>query len=90
LKIMGDFYVYILFSEKLNRYYIGQTQDLTERLRKHRFSKDHYTGKADDWVLKYKEEYSNREDAISRECLIKSKKSRKYIEFLIDSKNCKN
>ena len=82
---MDKYYVYILYSPKLNRYYIGQTQDIKERLRQHHFSKDHFTGKSDDWELKYTEEYSSRSDAIVRENSIKAKKSRKYIEFLIQN-----
>jgi predicted GIY-YIG superfamily endonuclease len=39
---MESFFVYILYSEKLNKYYIGQTPDLEERLRKHRFSTDYF------------------------------------------------
>ncbi|MBU4539533.1 MAG: GIY-YIG nuclease family protein [Weeksellaceae bacterium] len=83
---MDKYYVYILYSAKLNRYYIGQTQDIEERLRKHHFSKDHFTGKSDDWELKYTEEYSSRSEAIARESSIKAKKSRKYIEFLIQNR----
>ena len=82
---MNTFFVYILYSEKLNRFYIGQTYNLEERLRKHRSSTKHFTGKAKDWVLKYTESYSTRKEAIAREREIKKKKSRKYIEYLINN-----
>ncbi|WP_405251646.1 GIY-YIG nuclease family protein [Dokdonia sp. Asnod3-C12] len=32
---LHEFYVYILFSSSLNRYYIGSTNDVEERLKKH-------------------------------------------------------
>jgi len=36
------------------------------------------------WQLVYYEEYSSRAEASSRELEIKKKKSRKYIEFLVN------
>ena len=46
-----------------------------------------FTAKANDWVLLYKEAFESREDAHKRELEIKKKKSRKYIEWLIDQKS---
>ena len=37
------------------------------------------------WKLVYKEEYRTRTEALKREREVKKKKSRKYIEFLINS-----
>ena len=84
---MENYYVYILYSAKLDRYYIGQTQDIKARITKHLVSKKQFTGKADDWVLKYSEEFPNRSEAYQREQAIKRKKSRKYIEHLINSQS---
>ena len=43
-------YVYILFSETLNKYYVGSTVGLIEeRLKKHLSDHMGYTGKAKDW-----------------------------------------
>ncbi|MCA6437196.1 MAG: GIY-YIG nuclease family protein [Bacteroidetes bacterium] len=77
------FYIYIIYSQKLNRYYIGYTTDLATRLTEHNSGISTYTSKASDWVLKYKEKYDTREQAMSRERAIKAKKSRKYLEYLI-------
>ncbi|RLD36252.1 MAG: hypothetical protein DRI74_09440 [Bacteroidetes bacterium] len=38
------FYFYILHSQKLNKYYIGSTQNLEERLRKHNSNHKGFTG----------------------------------------------
>ncbi|WP_300980325.1 GIY-YIG nuclease family protein [Nonlabens sp.] len=46
------YYTYILFSEKLQRYYIGSTQDVKERLNKHLTSTTGFTSKAKDWKIK--------------------------------------
>jgi len=47
------FYTYILFSEKLNRYYVGATNEIDDRIEKHLSSNKRYTSKAKDWELKY-------------------------------------
>jgi putative endonuclease len=44
-----------------------------------------YTSKASDWKLVYSEAYPDRKLAHQREGAVKSKKSRKYIEWLISS-----
>ncbi|HNQ67231.1 MAG TPA: GIY-YIG nuclease family protein [Bacteroidales bacterium] len=45
-----DFKVYILYSKKLDRYYIGYTGDfLEERLRRHNCEHKGFTGSANDW-----------------------------------------
>jgi len=80
------YFVYILYSEKLNRYYVGHAGDsIEERLRKHLSNHRGYTAKAKDWTLKYTEEYSSKKDAYERELYIKRKKSVKFIQNLINS-----
>ncbi|MBS1635625.1 MAG: GIY-YIG nuclease family protein [Bacteroidetes bacterium] len=78
------FTVYILFSSKLNKYYVGYTGDaLEERVRKHNSDHKGFTGGIGDWVLKYKENFATKLEAIAREKEIKRWKSRKLIERLI-------
>jgi putative endonuclease len=77
--------VYIIYSQTLDQYYIGQSENLTDRLYRHSNSGSKSTKKANDWVLKYTQTFSSRYEAIKRELEIKKKKSRKYIEFLISS-----
>ena len=75
--------VYILFSKTLNKYYIGHTADLAERLREHNSNHKGFTGGIGDWGLRYKEYMNTKEEAIRREKEIKSWKSRKMIERLL-------
>ena len=78
------FYTYILYSETLDKYYIGFTGDeLGERLRKHNSNHKGFTGGIGDWVVKYSEKYNTKEEAGKRERQIKNWKSRKLIEKLI-------
>ncbi len=46
-----------------------------------------FTGGLGDWILKYIEEFETKKEAMNREQEIKKKKSRKYIEFLIEKKS---
>ncbi|TWR24492.1 GIY-YIG nuclease family protein [Mucilaginibacter achroorhodeus] len=81
-----EYFCYIIYSERLDKYYVGHTEDLNTRLKQHNLGISTFTSKADDWILVYSEAFSSREDARSREFEIKKKKSRKYIEWLIAAK----
>jgi len=78
------FYTYILQSVKSGRYYIGHTQNITERLERHNSGKVTATRNKGPWVLKYHETYASKAEAASRELYIKRMKSRQYIESLIE------
>ena len=79
------FHVYILYSKSIDQYYIGHSIDINDRLFRHNNSGSKATKKASDWKIVYKEEFPNRIDAYRREMEIKKKKSRKYIELLIET-----
>ena len=75
---------YILYSEKLDRYYIGSTRGLfSERLDRHLSNHDGYTAKAKDWKVVFTELFDHYEQALQKEKMIKGWKSRKMIERLI-------
>ena len=76
-------YTYILFSEKLNKYYVGACTDLERRLYEHNIGHSKYTNTGMPWVLVYKENFETLLLAKQRESKIKKMKSRKYIESLI-------
>ena len=77
------FYIYIIYSNIKDRYYIGQSEDPEKRLISHNSGISKYTSIAHDWELVYTESFELRKDAIKRESQIKKKKSRKYIEYLV-------
>ena len=77
--------VYILFSESINNYYVGYTNDIDRRLGEHNRKKGKYTDRGIPWELAYKEEYQSKAEAQNREKEIKARKSRAYIEELIGS-----
>lgn len=76
--------VYILYSATLNQYYIGHSHDLADRIFRHNNSGSKATKKAKDWKVVYTEIFDSKADAYKREMQIKSMKSRKYIEALLN------
>ncbi|MBS1947712.1 MAG: GIY-YIG nuclease family protein [Bacteroidetes bacterium] len=79
------FFAYILFSKKLNKYYIGSTKDISLRIKRHNNSTEKFTSTGVPWELKYFERFSTLSEARKRETEIKKKKSRAYIEALVNS-----
>ena len=80
------FYVYILYSKVIDKYYVGQSDNVDERLKSHLAGISGYTSVAQDWIVAYTEVFETRSEAIKRENQIKKKKSRKYIDWLIQNK----
>ena len=76
-------YVYILFSEKLNRYYIGSSADIEERVLRHNAGATKSTKSGRPWKIVYTEKYDSKNKAIKREYYLKRMKSRSFIENLI-------
>ena len=77
--------VYILHSKKLDRYYIGYTNDLCRRLSEHNRIKGKFTDKGIPWVIVYLEVFKVKKEAMAREKFIKRKKSKSFIIELIKS-----
>ncbi len=79
--------VYIIYSAKIDRYYIGSTKNLDDRLHRHQQGRNKATtAGAPDWQLFYTETFSSNAAARQREHFIKRMKSRKFIEGLIPKK----
>ncbi len=81
------YYVYIFYSNKLDRFYIGSTQNIEERLKSHLFNHTGFTSRAKDWELCYSETYASKEKGLECERQIKKWKSRNLIEKLVQYKN---
>lgn len=78
-------YVYIIQSDSTNRYYIGSTQDLTERIDGHNSGKTTSTRKRGPWKLVYHEEFETKTEALKREREIKRKKSAESIRRILSN-----
>ena len=79
-------FIYIIHSSKWNRYYIGSTQDIDQRLKDHNAGRTKSTKHGKPWTMVYFEKFDTLQQARAREAELKRKKSRKYLEFLISSK----
>jgi len=68
LKNKSDmFYCYILYSEKIDKYYIGSTGNLEGRLQRHNTSNHGFTSTGKPWGLKYSEGFKTKAEALQRE-----------------------
>jgi len=79
------FYAYVLQSLKTGKIYIGQTQDINKRIKRHnqelKTKPTAYTKRNQgSWKLVYKESFKTREEAIKRERELKSFQGRKFIK----------
>jgi putative endonuclease len=81
------YYIYILYSEGSNLYYVGYSDNPVRRLIEHNSTPfNTFTAKHRPWVLKASFECSFAEgDAVKLERFIKKQKSRKLLEQLCDS-----
>jgi putative endonuclease len=69
------FFVYILYSEKHDKCYVGSTSDLQKRFEHHNSNRARWTKKYRPWLLKYSEEFHSRSEARMREASLKASKN---------------
>ena len=75
--------MYILYSEKPDKYYIGACTDMERRLYEHNIGHSKFTSSGMPWRIVYREDFETLAEAKRRELKVKKMKSRKYIEDLI-------
>jgi len=66
------YYAYILYSQKLNKYYVGSTNNIKRRIEEHNRGKTAFSKQGYPWALKYSEVFSTRNEAVKRELEIKN------------------
>jgi putative endonuclease len=72
--------VYVLYSEKHDRLYIGETSNLIIRFHFHNeYAKKGYTIRYRPWFVILVEFYSTRKEALKREKELKGGKGREWI-----------
>ncbi len=75
---------YILYSAKLDRYYVGHAEDPVLRLeRDHNGGRNTSTKAGAPWVHCWVKWFASRSEAMAEERRIKGRKSRAYIEQLV-------
>jgi putative endonuclease len=76
------FYVYIIHSPRLQRYYIGSTSNVEKRLREHNAGKSISTRAGIPWELVRIECFATRSEAILQERKIKARGIGRYLSDL--------
>jgi putative endonuclease len=77
------FFVYIIESTESKRYYIGQTNNLEGRLKRHNQGRNLSTKAYIPWQLKWWKEYESRSEAIIIEKKLKNFKKRTEVEKFV-------
>ena len=82
---MMSYYVYIIKtkSSKINKTYVGYTNDLHGRLHKHNNNKGAKSTKGHKWYLIYKKKFISKSKAMSYE--YKLKKDRKLRKSIVNN-----
>jgi putative endonuclease len=79
-----SYYVYIIFSPAVNKYYKGVTQDPHRRVVEHNTNKSRHTANKGPWVIAYLHAFESKRDALIEELRLKRLQVRS-IEKLIQS-----
>jgi putative endonuclease len=83
---MGDrqtYSVYVIWSGKLGKLYVGSSSNLTERVTQHNKGMSRFTSRGMPWVLRYCEDYATRELARRRELFLKSGAGRIFLKRVL-------
>ena len=80
-----NYSVYILYSGEFDRYYIGQTNNIESRIKRHNSGYVRSTKPYRPWNLVFQTNMKDRKAAVQLETKLKSYKSRDKIEELIKS-----
>ncbi|MEO8768918.1 MAG: GIY-YIG nuclease family protein [Ferruginibacter sp.] len=79
-----EYVVYVLYSKKFNKIYIGYTSNLVQRFLSHNeLGKKGWTIKFRPWQIIHTEIFENKEKAMIREKELKGAKGREFIRSLI-------
>ena len=73
-------FVYILFSEKRSRYYVGQTADINERFKRHNEGFVPSTRGGIPWKLVLQITMDSRSEAMQLEKRIKKRGAKRFID----------
>ena len=76
-------YVYILYSTSKDRFYVGSTSEVEQRLKRHNAGATPSTKPGKPWKVVYTKQFDSKTDALKFEKYIKRMKSTRFISTLI-------
>ncbi len=74
------YFVYVIWSNKLQKRYVGSAQNIEIRLKQHNAGKTPFTLRGIPWILIYHEIYKTKSEALKREKFLKSGVGRKWLD----------
>jgi putative endonuclease len=77
------YYIYVIWSNKLRKRYVGSCQDIEKRLRQHNAGKTPFTLRGIPWILIHQEAFKTRSEALKREKFLKSGIGRKWLDEML-------
>ena len=81
------FTVYILFSNELQKHYVGYTSlSLKDRLIQHLYNHNGFTANAKDWAVIHSENLPSKLEAIRLEKKIKKRGAKRYMNDIASRK----
>jgi len=75
-----SFKVYILWSEELQKFYVGSTNDIDDRLLRHNSGYQKFTSKGRPWLMVCSFDCGDRAEAVSLENRIKKRGIKRFLE----------
>ena len=82
---MEEFVVYILFSKKFDKTYVGFTSNLIQRIKSHNFlATKGYTIRYRPWVVIENHFFNSKKEAMQMEKFYKTGKGREIIKKIIE------
>jgi len=73
---------YIIYSEKIKRFYSGQTEDIDRRIEEHNRGKTPFLARGIPWELVYSRQFDSRSEALKLEKYIKKRGAARFIQDL--------
>jgi putative endonuclease len=70
---------YILYSQKINKFYTGQSFDFIRRFEEHNRGKTPFMASGMPWILMYSKVFNSRHDAVILELIIKKRGAARFL-----------
>jgi putative endonuclease len=81
-----NYFLYIIYSESIDQFYIGISSNPDARLLSHNISNKGWTKRGRPWKLAFKKEFENKAIAQKWERFVKNQKRRDVIKLIITGK----
>jgi putative endonuclease len=81
------FHTYVIQSTTSGVLYIGQTNNLHDRIHRHNTNRNKWTKNKGPWILIFSQAFESRAEAMALETKLKSFKNREYLLVWIEQQN---